>query len=113
MFVAIYRWRVRPENEDAFRASWRRITEIIKERCGSGGSHLFRAADGTLVAIALWPSAQARERCFATAPFDQEAGAVMRAATVESYDDLELESLDDLWNPATSASGAPASPNAP
>ncbi len=104
MFVAIYRWRVLPEREDAFRVSWRRITEIIVARCGSGGSHLFRHADGTLVAIALWPSAEARERCFATAPFDAEAAAVMRAATVESFDDLELESLDDLWT--ISRSGA-------
>jgi len=95
MFVAVYRWRARPEHEDAFRASWRRITEIITERCGSGGSQLFRAGDATLVALALWPSPEARERCFATAPFDVEAGAIMRAATLETYDDLELDSLDN------------------
>ncbi|GAC1314152.1 MAG: hypothetical protein NVSMB21_25450 [Vulcanimicrobiaceae bacterium] len=97
MFVAVYRWRIRPDAEEAFRASWRRITEIIVERCGSGGSHLFRDGDGTLVAIALWPSREARERCFATAPFDAAAGAIMRASTLETFDDLELDSLDDLW----------------
>jgi len=75
---------------------WRRNTALIAERCGSGGSHLFDAGDGTFVAIALWPNGDAWECCIP--PFDDEASALVRSATIERFAALELESIDDLWN---------------
>jgi hypothetical protein len=97
MFVAVYRWRLDPAREDAFREGWARITRLARERCGSGGSALFRAADGTWVAIARWPTRGDRERCFAAGSLDPEATATMRSAVVETFPDLELEAVDDLW----------------
>lgn len=99
MFVAIYRWRLHPGQEEVFREGWRRITELACGRCGSGGSALFRDRDGTWVAIARWPSREARERCFAGGSLDAEASALMRAATAAKLPDLELEGDTDLWRP--------------
>jgi hypothetical protein len=78
VFVVIYRWRLDPERESSFGEGWRRITDLAIARCGSGGSSLFRATDGTWVAIARWPSRISRENCFA-------AGS------------LELDTIDDRW----------------
>lgn len=97
MFVAVYRWRLKPGREDEFRAGWSRITDLARNRCGSGGSALFRAQDGSHVAIARWPSRAARERCFADGPLDAEASAMMQGAVQETLPTLELDSVEDLW----------------
>ena len=55
MFVAVYWWRIKPGQEERFRAAWRRGTELIQERYGSLGSRLHRAQDGRFVGTAEWP----------------------------------------------------------
>jgi heme-degrading monooxygenase HmoA len=35
MFVAIYRWKVKPGMEEQFREGWRRITLLARERGGA------------------------------------------------------------------------------
>ena len=97
MFVTVYRWRLKPGQEEQFRVGWRRITELARERCGSLGSALFRAQDGSWVAIARWPEREARTRCFERGSLDPEASLRMREAILEKFEDLELESSDDLW----------------
>jgi heme-degrading monooxygenase HmoA len=97
VFVAIYRWRLQPGREDDFRRAWIGLTEIIRVRCGSGGSSLFRDADETFVGIARWPSRAAWERCFANGPLDPEMSALMRASVLEQLPTSELEGVADLW----------------
>jgi len=99
MFVAVYRWRLRAGQEDRFREGWSKITKAARDRCGSGGSALFREADGTWCAVARWPSREAREACFGAGPLDTEARAMMRDAIEESLPGLELEMDTDLWAP--------------
>jgi hypothetical protein len=101
MFVAVYRWRLKPGMDEQFCRGWRRITDLVRERCGSGGSCLFRAADGTWVAIARWPDRAARTTCFEKGSLDPEASALMREAVAERFEDLELEAVDDRWAPFT------------
>jgi len=97
MFVAIYRWRVHPELQDAFVAAWSHITSLYRERYDSGGSSLFRDRDGTFVGIARWQNRAARERAFAAGPMDPARSAIMRAATIEMLPDMELDLVDDQW----------------
>lgn len=99
MFVAVYRWRLHPEREAQFREGWSRITRIAREQCGSGGSALFREMDGTWCAIARWPSADTRARCFASGSLDPEASELMRQAVIEALPGLEMELDTDLWAP--------------
>jgi hypothetical protein len=58
---------------------------------------LFHAQDGTWVAIARWPDRDARTRCFEHGSLDPEASRMVREAVLESFNEMELESSDDLW----------------
>lgn len=93
MFAVIYRWRVRPGADDRFVDGWSRVTRAIHAQCGSYGSRLHRAADGTWVAYAVWPDAQTRERC---TPSEPEGGRLMREAIEESFPETPLTVTVDL-----------------
>ncbi|MEU4091828.1 antibiotic biosynthesis monooxygenase [Streptomyces sp. NPDC026673] len=93
MFAVIYRWRLHQGKEQQFASSWHRMTEEIHNRCGSYGSRLHQADDGTWVAYARWPDASARERCQGV---DPEALSSMREAIAESFPEIRCNVIDDL-----------------
>lgn len=103
MFVVIYRWRLHPERERErdFIANWQQIT-ALGIAVGSGGSSLFKGAEGCWVAIARWSSREARERVFAQLS-DEHLDPAMREravhAVIERFPDQELESVLDMWTP--------------
>lgn len=99
MFVVIYRWRLKPDFEDQFGRDWRDATIEAREKYGSGGSSLFRAEDGTYVAIARWPDRESRERFFARRDRTPALSERMAAAIEETFPALELETVHDLWAP--------------
>ncbi|WP_369130113.1 antibiotic biosynthesis monooxygenase [Modestobacter roseus] len=93
MFAVVYRWRLRPGSEERFRDGWERVTRAISAGCGSHGSRLHRADDGTWVAYARWPDAATRERC----TFDEPEGErLMAESVVERFPELTLELVSDL-----------------
>jgi heme-degrading monooxygenase HmoA len=101
MFVAIYRWRLHPEREQDFIANWHRITRLGLA-AGSGGSSLFRDAEGCWVAIARWTSREAREHFFQLMEGDYaDPGLRERAqlAIIERLPPQELESVLECWAP--------------
>ena len=89
-FVAVYRWRVAPEHEAEFRKVWIETTEALSEN-GGLGSLLGRAPDGTLCAVALWPSAEARTRALETTP----EGAPWPPS--ERLESITMDVMDDMW----------------
>lgn len=89
-FIAVYRWRVAPEAEAAFREHWRQTTVIGREH-GAFGSCLTRSATGELVAIALWPNETSRSRAF------EKMGSSPAWPQAERLDEMRLDVLDDLW----------------
>ncbi|WP_051836986.1 antibiotic biosynthesis monooxygenase family protein [Streptomyces sp. NRRL F-2580] len=93
MFAVIYRWRLHPGLEQQFADGWHRVTAAMHARCGSYGSRLHRADDGTWVAYARWPDEQTRERC--SAP-DPQGVAMMLEAIAERYPETRLQIVDDL-----------------
>ncbi len=108
MFVAIYRWRLRPEREQDFIANWHRITQLGLA-AGSGGSSLFKDAEGCWVAIARWESREAREHFFQRMEAgDADPGMRKRAqlAIIERLPAQELESVLDCWAPFNAAKAA-------
>ncbi|MGY1840403.1 MULTISPECIES: antibiotic biosynthesis monooxygenase [unclassified Modestobacter] len=106
MFAVVYRWRLRPGSEEQFRDGWERVTRAIHARCGSYGSRLHRADDGTWVAYARWPDAATRERC----AFDEPEGErLMAAAVAERFPELTLELVSDLLAEPTEL-GEPTGP---
>lgn len=63
MFAVMYRWRTKPGMDEQFVVGWQLVTRAIHCSCGSYGSRLHRAADGTWFAYARWPDPASRERC--------------------------------------------------
>lgn len=101
MFVVIYRWRLHPEREQDFVANWRRIT-LGGLAGGSGGSSLFRNAQGVWVAIARWASRETRDDFFGKldgSDAESEMGKLARLAVIERLPDEELDSMIDCWAP--------------
>ena len=97
MFVAIYHWRVTVGMESAFLAAWHRRTKKVLDVRGSYGSRLHRESDGTLCAIALWPSKAAWEATEPPLPDDQADAATFKDAVTEWLPTLTMEAVDDLW----------------
>lgn len=96
MFAVIYTWIVKEGNEGAFVDAWGRATVAITERCGSYGSRLHRADDGTFVGYARWPNESARDACFAEGPPDPRATADMFQAVDRALPEQRLEIINDL-----------------
>ena len=91
MFVALYRWKLTEGQEEKFREGWRRRTEEIYRKCGSLGSRLHRAGDGTWVAYAQWPDRRAWEAARQVAVIDTEAPVLMKESIEVSYPEMLLE----------------------
>lgn len=111
MFVAIYRWRLHGELERDFVDNWQRITQLGLA-AGSGGSSLFKDQEGSWVAIARWPSREAREQFFQQmAGDDTQLDRRERAALaiIERFSPQELESVLDCWSPFSASNQAAAS----
>ena len=99
MFVAVYRWKLKDGQEQRFREGWRRRTAEIYRKCGSLGSRLHRAEDGTWVAYAQWPDKRSWERARQVAVTDTEAPVLMKESIEVSYPEMLLEVSDDLIEP--------------
>lgn len=111
MFVVIYRWRLHPEREGDFVANWQRIT-LGGLAGGSGGSSLFRNAQSLWVAIARWPSREARDDFFGRldgSDAESEMGKLARLAVIERLPDEELDCMLDCWAPFTGPTGSTSS----
>ena len=103
MFIAVYRWKLKEGREHSFREGWRRRTEEIYRRCGSLGSRLHRAEDGTWVAYAQWPDRRAWEASQGSAAVDAEASRMMRESIEVSHPPVLMEVVDDLLRRGGSA----------
>lgn len=90
-FTVLYRWRLVPGREGDFEAAWAEMTDLIRARCGGLGSRLHRAADGTFVAYAQWPSRAAWEGASSD---DPRAGALREAMAAGVQETLPTETFD-------------------
>ena len=61
MFVAVYRWTVKPGMEDRFVRAWHAGTLRIIAIYGSYGSRMHRNENGDFIGYAQWPSRAAWE----------------------------------------------------
>lgn len=95
--AVLYRWRVDPAKERAFEDAWGEGTRLIHETCGSWGARLHKGKDGLYWSYALWPDEETRRRCFkATDVMKHESFATMRAAILETFDEIVLDPRVDV-----------------
>lgn len=93
MFAVLYRWELKPGHEAQFIDGWERVTRAIHDSCGSFGSRLHQAADGTWMAYARWPDAETRERCEHT---EETGSRLMGEAVSRRFDEITMEIVSDL-----------------
>ncbi|TPW21851.1 MAG: hypothetical protein FD126_272 [Elusimicrobia bacterium] len=101
MFIAFYRWKLKPGKEEQFRAAWSEVTLAIRTQCGSLGSRLHQAEDGTWAAYAQWPTRAQWEADRQLGASVKEARQRMRDAVAESLPDLYMTVTDDFLVPKT------------
>lgn len=101
MIRVIYRWRVNPGAEEAFRRAWEQGTRAILETVeGAHGSLLMRrhGEPSEFVGIACWDSREvwrsARQR--RPWPPDPEAAQIVRAVAGRTVSTETFEELSDL-----------------
>lgn len=96
MFIALYRWKLIEGQEDRFKEGWHRRTQEIRRKCGSLGSRLHRAEDGTWLAYAQWPDRETWEAARGVTIEDAEAVEMMRDSIEMNYPDTYMYIIDDL-----------------
>jgi len=92
MDAVLYRWRIKPGMEEQFVDGCQRVTRAIRANCGSFGSRLHRAADGTWFGYARWPHAARGSAC---GQGESEGLRLMSEATAH-LDELPAEIVVDL-----------------
>jgi hypothetical protein len=102
LFIAIYRWRLKPGTEASFAAAWAERTRTVVMHDGGLGSRLHRAEDGRFVAYAQWPSRAAWELFMRTTAPPIPAGTMMRSCIESSDDPICLEVVCDMLVPGSS-----------
>lgn len=96
MFVAIYRWRIKPGQEAAFEQGWERTSIEVRSMHGSLGSRLHRSDDGTYMSYARWNSVEERERYRAHFRTDPIGFRLMRDAVEEELPAMEFTIVGNL-----------------
>lgn len=66
MFCVAYRFHPLEEDDTAFIACWKEMTQLIESELGGLGSRLHRTEDGDLYAYAQWPDRASWERMWET-----------------------------------------------
>jgi quinol monooxygenase YgiN len=90
-FVVLYRWRIKPSHEQDFVDGWRRYAETLRKGCGSLGSRLHRAQDGTWVGYNQWPDQSTWERARQAPPPEVDGIVLMREAIEEEFPPMLLD----------------------
>lgn len=99
MFIAVYRWSVKPGMEERFVRAWHDGTIAITRRYKSYGSRMHRDESGDFIGYAQWPSRAAWQVAW-DAHFDhddKESAAAFQDAIAHSHGPvLLMDVLDDL-----------------
>lgn len=101
MFIALYRWKLKDGKEEQFRAAWSEVTLAIRTHCGSLGSRLHKAEDGTWAGYAQWPTRELWEKDRPLGPSAEAARQQMSDAIAERLPSLYMTVSDDFLVPKT------------
>lgn len=97
MFIAIYQWNVRPEQEAAFQHAWAKLTTIIYRKQGSLGSRLHKCDDGRYLAYAQWPDKETflSSDLIPLSPEEEKYRKIIRDNSERIYPDMHLSIQND------------------
>ena len=96
-FYVIYQFKVKPDQEETFKNSWRRLTDAIREQRGGLGSRLHKAGEEWWLAYAQWPDRATWEAAQQRSDSpDREASELMAHSIEESKAPIPLEKEIDM-----------------
>ncbi|WP_406685361.1 antibiotic biosynthesis monooxygenase [Seonamhaeicola sp. MEBiC1930] len=97
MYIVVYAFRVKPNQERTFIESWRALTKLIYKNEGSLGSRLHKKETLQYIAYAQWPSEIVFEESGGNLPDEaNQYRDVMRASCEEIKVLEKLEVVEDL-----------------
>ena len=96
MYVAFYRWRLKPGTETQFESHWREGTLLFRNEQKALGSRLHRADDGTYFAYAQWPTRELYHAEDNLSELHRESLRKMRECVAESFSPVLGEVCADL-----------------
>lgn len=109
MFAVIYRFKLKPEQEIAYREYWHKIATYFVQERGAIGSCLHKGEDNLWVAYSRWPDKATRDAAWpgneeTDEPLPEEIFDIMQKMLaikeenqdLENYDEICLEVIDDL-----------------
>lgn len=97
MFAVIYRFNVKPDKEEEFKESWKKLTDLLIEFEGGLGSSLHKSkVPGEFIAYARWKDRESWDGPRNNLPPEAEKyRSNMREACDEISTHYELELIED------------------
>ncbi|NRD22120.1 antibiotic biosynthesis monooxygenase [Winogradskyella litoriviva] len=97
MYVVMYAFRVKPNQEDSFIEAWKGLTSLIYKHEGSLGSRLHKKDDLKYLAYAQWPNQSTFDKAGANLPEEANRYREIMKSACEKVEVLEkLEVVEDL-----------------
>lgn len=96
MYIAFYRWRLKPGSEKKFEEQWEKGTMLFRDEQKTLGSRLHKADDGTWFAYAQWPSREMYHAKKELSPEHRETLKLMSECILESFPPILGEVTCDL-----------------
>jgi ribosomal-protein-alanine N-acetyltransferase len=94
--AVLYRWKLKPGRDDAFRAAWLEGTQLIHKQCASYGARLHKDEAGLFWSYARWPSETTRQTCWDSHDFGAtDCFQIMRDCIAERLPEIVLTLTDD------------------
>ena len=108
MFAVIYRFKLKPHQEDSYKEYWNKIANYFLEKRGAMGSCLHKGEDGLWVAYSRWPDKATRDASWPgeNAPNEELPNAIRdiilkiqalkdENQDLEQYEEICLEVVED------------------
>lgn len=96
MFAAIYRWRVRPGQDQDFVKGWYLTSSTVRERFGAVGSRLHRTADGLYVAYGRWNAQEDRDPYLADLAVHPKGFELMQGSVARESPPIDMHVVGNL-----------------
>lgn len=96
MYIAFYRWKLKPGSEATFQKCWEEGTLLFRSEQKAMGSRLHKGDDGTYFAYAQWPSREAYHAERSLSVEHQQTLLQMRECVAESFPVTLGEVMSDL-----------------
>ncbi len=94
MIAIIYRFYLKPHQEESYIKCWEKLTDYCRENCGAIGSSLHKGENGLWVVYSRWPDLATRDKAW---PGENEPNTKLPEdirKTINEMQSFKLENKD-------------------